>query len=204
MTWTSFSVRWVVEEMCRMILIKLQQRFYIQVVLFLLSLICSANQMHCQKRAFVAICLRCNFLNITLDLRLEIQPALKLSWVSGTLGAVAKVIYLNYYHDEPVWPWKGKRNIFLKTLVFKKNCILKCTASTSLPYTNAPIRSMSIEIHGKFLLGRLFLSYYINISTWIIVTTWICVTFGGDYGLIKIKVLPCLLTLFFVGSFLRL
>ncbi len=32
-------------------------------------------------------------------------------------------------------------------------------ASTSLPSnTNAPIWSMSIEIHGKFLLGRLLLS----------------------------------------------
>ncbi len=32
--------------------------------------------------------------------------------------------------------------------------------STSLPSnTNAPIWSMSIEIHGKFLLGRLLLSY---------------------------------------------
>ncbi len=31
------------------------------------------------------------FLNTTVDLRLEIQPALKLSSVSGTLWAIAKV-----------------------------------------------------------------------------------------------------------------
>ncbi len=36
---------------------------------------------------------------------------------------------------------------------------LRHCASTSLPSnTNAPIWSMSIEMHGKFLLGRLFLS----------------------------------------------
>ncbi len=32
------------------------------------------------------------FLNTMVDLRLEIQPALKLSSVSGTLGVIAKVI----------------------------------------------------------------------------------------------------------------
>ena len=35
---------------------------------------------------------RCNFLNATEDLRLEIQPALKLNSVIGTLGAIVKVI----------------------------------------------------------------------------------------------------------------
>ncbi len=40
------------------------------------------------------------------------------------------------------------------------SCIKPRFASTSLPSnTNAPIWSMSIEIHGKFLLGRLLLSY---------------------------------------------
>ena len=34
------------------------------------------------------------FLNTTVDLRLEIQPAVKLSSVSGTLGAIVKVILI--------------------------------------------------------------------------------------------------------------
>ncbi len=50
----------------------------------------------------------------------------------------------------------------------KKICFILCKhkvrskhASTSLPSnTNAPIWGMSIEIHGKLLLGRLLLSYY--------------------------------------------
>ena len=38
-------------------------------------------------------------------------------------------------------------------------------ASASLPTnTNAPIQSMSIEIHRKFLLGRLVLSCYVSFS----------------------------------------
>ena len=42
-----------------------------------------------------------------VNLRLEIQPVLKLSSVIGTLGAIVRVcgpknIYLSYYHDEPV------------------------------------------------------------------------------------------------------
>ena len=53
---------------------------------------------------------------------------------------------------------------------FEYECVAKMTclqyyknhsavASTSLPSnTNAPIWSLSIEIHGKFLLGRLLLS----------------------------------------------
>ena len=49
--------------------------------------------------------LRCNFLNATVNLRLEIQPALKLRSVSGTLGAIAKVILVItmmnlFYHEK--------------------------------------------------------------------------------------------------------
>ena len=69
------------------------------------------------------------FLNTTGDLRLEIQPALKLSSVSGTFGAIAKVIHipnficrclLIYYHDEPIWPWKGKEIYFSRLCCLKK------------------------------------------------------------------------------------
>ncbi len=44
-------------------------------------------------------------------------------------------------------------------IVYPEQVTVLTFDSTSLPSnTNAPIWSMSIEIHGKFLLGRLFLS----------------------------------------------
>ncbi len=46
-------------------------------------------------------------------------------------------------------------------------------ASTSLPSnTNAPIWSMSIAIHGKFLLGRLLLSVISLISLYTMICKW--------------------------------
>ncbi len=58
------------------------------------------------------------FVKTTVDLRLEIQPALRLSSVTGTLGAIAKVIYLSFYHDEPVETVKRKKNVLMRTWTY--------------------------------------------------------------------------------------
>ena len=62
-----------------------------------------------------------------MDLRLEIQPALKLSSLSGTLGAIEKVILVLITHTSVTTminlfdhEREKEINLFLKTLVFKK------------------------------------------------------------------------------------
>ncbi len=42
-------------------------------------------------------------------------PKLKMAASRRVRARGPKNIYLSYYHDEPVWPWKGKRNLFLRT-----------------------------------------------------------------------------------------
>ncbi len=76
--------------------------------------LCSNLVMWSNKRP----ALRCKFLNTTVDLRLEIQPALKLNSASLTLGAIAKSLSFIWYVTT-----KNHRS-FQTILTRRQNCLL--------------------------------------------------------------------------------